>query len=347
MGTLRVKGIIELEQFWPKGEADADTTKIQLVVKGGSFEYKEDGAAKFKKTNAFKDAKSVGQVSKEVIKTRAKDGVQTITVRLQGVDAPELHYKAAPLKQSDSITKTKRAGFNKINKEEKRQHFAESASVALAAHLKSFANGKATISAVFESKVEKPFEAIDTYGRFIGNVLVGNGKDINLWLVENGWCSPAFYTSTKPEEINTFLTAWAKGKKIKGRTSQSISTNASKFDWKLIYRKPSTVKKFTIGEDKGPSIMPKIFRRQVAWAVAKKAGIANTSKNFKGHLQKTPDQLMLLKDFLQDGLTAGKMHALHEFVDAKGKILEAPEQLVFQEKPGTLLNKNGKKITAW
>ena len=91
MGILRIKGLIELDQFWPVGESDADTTKIKLLVGDNSFEYKETGTDSFKVTTAFKDAVSKGQGTTPVIKTRKKDGVQTITVRLQGVDAPELH----------------------------------------------------------------------------------------------------------------------------------------------------------------------------------------------------------------------------------------------------------------
>ncbi|MEI9911090.1 MAG: hypothetical protein WDO71_16280 [Bacteroidota bacterium] len=94
MGTLRIHGTIDLIQFWPKGSSDADTTKIKLVVGANSFEYKKEGAASFKKTNAFKGAKSRGTITADVIKTSAATGLQTITVRLQGVDAPELHFRA-------------------------------------------------------------------------------------------------------------------------------------------------------------------------------------------------------------------------------------------------------------
>jgi hypothetical protein len=87
MGILRIHGTIDIKQFWPVQESDADTTKIKLLVTQKSFEYKEDGAAQFKKTSAFDDAISKGQGSKPVIKTSAKDGSKTITVRLQGVDA--------------------------------------------------------------------------------------------------------------------------------------------------------------------------------------------------------------------------------------------------------------------
>ena len=345
MGTLRIKGVIELNQFWPLGSSDADTTKIKLKVSANSFEYRKDGQAAFKKTAVFADAISKGQGSKPVINTRKSDGVQTITIRLQGVDAPELHYSAAPLKKSTGVSDAKRKLYNDTNKD-RRQCFAESATVALAKNLKGYAsNGVA--NAVFESEVDHPFEVVDTYGRFIGNIKVGTSHDINVWLVENGWCTPSFYTSMSRREIEIFLKAWEKGKKINGRTSKAVSYDASKFDWKLLYRKPSTVTNFKIGDDKGNAIMPKLFRRQTAWMVSKKATVEAANTSFKAHLQNTPDQLVLLKDFLQQGLSSSQVHSLHDFITAKAAILKKPEELVFQEKPGTLVNAKGKKIINW
>lgn len=347
MGTLRIKGTIELNQFWPLGSSDADTTKMKLIVGEDSFQFKATGENEFKKTAVFHTAISKGITVKPVINTSKRDGVQSIIIRLQGVDAPELHYKAAPLKKSLEITDAKRKKFNDLNKE-RRQHFAESATVALAAHLKYYTTTDA-VEAIFESEVDLPFEVVDTYGRFIGNIYVGNANenDLNTWLVENGWCTPAFYTSMSKEEIAIFLSAWQKGKKIKGRTNKSIIKDATKFDWDLIYREAGTVENFAISDDKGKSIMPKIFRRQVAWMVAKKAGVITTKTSFKTQLKKSPDQLVLLNEFIANGITASKVYALHDFINDEGRILKKPEEFVFQEKPGTLVEPTNKKIIEW
>ena len=205
MGTLRISGIIELNQFWPQSSCDADTTKMKLVVGDNSFEYREDGAAVFKKTMAFKNAVSKGQGTKPVINTSVRTGDKTITIRLQGVDAPELHYQAAALKANPAISSAQRKKYNELNRIEKRQHFAESATVALMKHLKKFAQNGA-VAVWFESEVDKPFEVVDTYGRFVGDIIIGK-ESLNLWLLENGWCMPTFYTSMKKEEIENFLAA--------------------------------------------------------------------------------------------------------------------------------------------
>ena len=347
MGTLRIKGTIELNQFWPLGSSDADTTKMKLIVGDDSFQFKATGENDFKKTTVFHSAVSKGLVVKPVINTSKRDGVQSIIIRLQGVDAPELHYKAAPLKKSPEITDAKRKKFNELNKE-RRQHFAESATVALAAHLKYYTKTE-LVDAVFDSEVDYPFEVVDTYGRFIGNIYIGdaNENDLNTWLVENGWCTPAFYTSMSKEEIAIFLSAWLKGKKLNGRTSKSIIRDAGRFNWDLIYREVGTVESFAIRDDKGKAIMPKIFRRQVAWMVSKKAGVITSKTSFKAQLKKSPDQLVLLNEFIANGITASKVYALHDFITDEGRILKKPEEFVFQEKPGTLVEPTGKKIIDW
>ncbi len=347
MGTLRIHGTIDLAQFWPVGESDADTTKIKLVVGKKSFEYKKEGASKFSATNAYKDAISKGQVSKQVITTSKKTGLQTITVRLQGIDAPELHYRGAPLKTSSAISAAKRKNYNALNAE-RRQCYAETSTHALSRHLKKFATAAGVIKAVFETNVAEPADAIDTYGRFVGNIRIGS-NDINSWLVENGWGHPAFYTSMSKEEIGVFMAAWKKGKTKSNRPGKSLSLNATEFDWKLLYREPHKDNPiaFTPGEDKGKVLMPKIFRRQVAWMVSKETKVISGSTSFQAYLKKKPDQLVLLDDFLTNGINSAKVFALHEFVSTNNKVSKKPEELVFKEKSGTLENSNGQKITAW
>jgi endonuclease YncB( thermonuclease family) len=346
MGTLRIHGTIDIMQFWPFGASDADTTKIELIVGKDSFEYKRDTEKTFLKTNAFEDAISKGQGSKAVINTSKKTGIQTITVRLQGVDAPELHYRAAPLKKSTGVSDSDRKVFNDTNKE-RRQCFAESSTFALANHLKKYVDGKGLIQAVFETNVDHPFEVVDTYGRFVGNIMVSDGQDINVWLVENGWGLPAFYTSMSTDEIQIFLAAWKKGKSKKGTPSTNVSYDGNKFDWNLEYIRPSSEIQFKIGDDKGKSLMPKIFRRQTSWMVSKKAGVISSKMNFQTYLKGAPDQLILLDDFLKNGVHSSRVLNLHEFITPKNIMNKGADELVFKEKPGTLVNSKGKKIENW
>lgn len=40
-GFLKIQGRIPLEQFWPKGESDADTTNSKVEVGQGAFRFRE------------------------------------------------------------------------------------------------------------------------------------------------------------------------------------------------------------------------------------------------------------------------------------------------------------------
>jgi len=91
MGLLRVKGTIDSGQFWPKGTSDADTAVIVVAV--DAFQFQAASGGPFKTTHAFEGALVHGrQGAKAPI-----DGKGRVRVRLQGIDALELHYQPSPL----------------------------------------------------------------------------------------------------------------------------------------------------------------------------------------------------------------------------------------------------------
>lgn len=331
-GVLRVKGTIDLAQFWPDGESDADTTKIKVKVGANSFSFAADGKT-FKTTKAYFGAVVRGTSSDPVIDKQGR-----ITVRLQGIDAPELHYRAAALKQSSGVSKAKRKKFNELNKTPRRQYWAETATVALCKKLKTFGSG--TIKCEMRSLVDRPAEVIDTYGRFVGNIYAGPqfATDINVWLATQGWVYPTYYSSMTVEEIDA-LDAAAKKGKAKKRTWKSYSKAVNKFDKKLVYRKHGPI---DAAKDKGPVLMPKLYRRQVSYQMQKGAGIS--VGNFAAFLSKSPDRCFLTKEFVEQSVHTAEPRALHEFIKVNKFTLE-PQELVFKEKFSDLRTKSGAKIT--
>ena len=129
------------------------------------------------------------------------DAQSRVTVRLQGIDAPELHYKAPALRKSRSeVTATKRAAYNAENKTERRQYWGETATLALAEKLPTYGAGE--IRCAVYSFVDHPYELMDTYGRVVGNLHVGKrlGLDINRWLTEQGFAGD-FDLQRRAEEV--------------------------------------------------------------------------------------------------------------------------------------------------
>jgi endonuclease YncB( thermonuclease family) len=335
MGTLKIIGQIELKQFWPDGLSDADTSSILVSVDQDSFFYRKDNQSAYRKTKVFYDASVVGKSKSKLVKNHK------IKVRFQGIDAPELHYKAPALQADPGITISIRKKYNKKNKEF-RQNLSESAAFALRKFLKSIDDTIISCE-VLSYNVEKPREVVDTYGRFVANVNVKkNNKtyDLNVWLAQEGWVVPTFYTSMTGNEMNELLKAAQKGKK-KNRIWKYLRDDTSSFKYRQQFRKDIT--DFTIGDDFDVLLMPKLFRRQVAYEMQKKVGqFSGTISEF---LAKSKDPFYKLEDFIQEGYDA-KLYYIDEFFNGK-KFQLSPEALVFREKYSNVVNEDGAEITKW
>ena len=132
-----------------------------------------------------------------------------IKIRLQGIDTPELHYPVIGTGPWDPAKTPLRSEY--------RQPFGAGAANALHAHLQTLISGGGTVMhANFVTQIDNPADAIDSHGRFVGDIIVGTAgsKSINTWLVENGWAYPLFYDSMTVPELNTLVTAWKAGKTL-------------------------------------------------------------------------------------------------------------------------------------
>jgi endonuclease YncB( thermonuclease family) len=332
MGLLIVEGTIELAQFWPEKESDGDTTKVS--VERVAYAANEDPSAA-ETTTIFQGAKVRGKGTKEVI-----DKKNRITVRWQATDTAELHYRPlAEVSKTDPDAAAKRAAYNAINKNF-RQHLGQTATVKLHEKIESLAGGALAIPCQVTTFVDAPNQVFDTYGRFIGDITVGNGVNLNMWMLANGWAFPTFYASMRDTEIQACLAAvkQAKGKGVWKHYSQDVST----FDWKLVYDKQP----FDAKADAGPVVMPKVFRRLAAYRTNKKAKIVSGS--FESYLaaKEPPETYMRVAEFLEQGPTATPHRPFSELFK-NGKFNAKPQDLVFPEAPSVLVDANWKKITKW
>src|SRR5712675_2274002 len=91
-GLLELTGTLDLKQFWPDGTSDADTANVVIDPAAGPFQFRENLAGNPKKTHAFDTAWIHGKTTVQAIR-RNKQGATHVTIRLQGIDAPELHYQ--------------------------------------------------------------------------------------------------------------------------------------------------------------------------------------------------------------------------------------------------------------
>ena len=222
-GMLQVSGNIDLRQFWNVGESDADTVKV-AISGPNAFRFSPHEGALAAVTHAFDGATVKGKVSKPAI-----DKQNRIIIRLQGIDAPELHYRPlAPTINKKKPTAQQRTKFNASNGNF-RQRFGETASVHLATFLATA--GASPIACTVRTAVDDPSEVFDTYGRLVGDIYVtvnGREKDVNLWLCQEGWAYPTFYSSMTGEEINTLI-----GLSKSARQAKEESGNSSALPQRL------------------------------------------------------------------------------------------------------------------
>jgi endonuclease YncB( thermonuclease family) len=237
MGILRIWGTLDTAQFWPQGVSghakgsDADTIKMVVDKKRVLF----NGV----RTSALSDAYVVDMGKKNF----AINSLNTSNIRLQGVDAPELHF---PTTVKKTIAQAKNGNF--------RQAWGETASTALCKFLRrKFGTGKLTCELVSQN-IDEPQDVCDVHGRVVGNILV-EGLDINLWLLDQGWAFPAFYDGMLKDEIAEAMTR-AKQALEDGRGIWPDYKAQAFFDPDMVFRRTDE------GDgDDGPVLFPKLFRR--------------------------------------------------------------------------------------
>lgn len=334
-GLLEVRGQVRVEQFWPVGTSDADTTKIVVDVGAGAFQFRPHPGAPFNETHAFDQATVRGKTTKPAIENGQ------IVVRLQGVDAPELHYRPSAAIPKAEQTKKQREKYLELN-EDYRQRLAETATVELTQLLQQA--GPSPIPCVVTSAVDEPHEVFDTYGRMVADIIVqigGHDVNVNTWLLTQGWAFPSFYNSMSGDEIHrlTYATndAWENGRGVWPHQDDF----AKKLDFTLIFRRPSQHPVPNPATDAGPVLLPKLFRRLSTWAVNKKATMVTGS--FRTYLKDHVDQVFLTDDYLTQG-PAAQTRSLHEFLDNTGFFSLWPEELVFKESPSRLTGPGGATV---
>ena len=346
MGTLKIGGSIELNQFWPWGKSDADTTKITLTPH--SFLFKGDFDTEFNETNVFQDTKVKSVEGLVNVIKNQNTSHPHINIRLQGIDAPELHYKLYGGIHKGHLSDEEYNHLKKVNSEnEFRQYFAETATVELQKMLKSNSIDGHFIDCTFISEnITIPGDVCDVYGRFVGNILITDKSnktiDINHWLLENGWVFPAFYNSLKDQEITDLLNIYKKGQTIAGHTLQYYTSEIKTFDVTLQFRDPKENPVYNAANDKGEVILPKFFRR---WSIYQLYQLAKINiGTFKEYLEsKKEDQLILRLDLKKYRDTQKGSIPLSQIFDGK-EVIVKPEDMIFIERPSILLDKNDDEI---
>jgi len=340
-GLLQMRGSIALDQFWPSGRSDADTTKIILTVTPNAIEFRKNSSLPFHSTHVFDHAMVKGKTTKPAIKNGK------VTIRLQGIDATELHYQPSPLSKTEKtgLSAAKLNAYHLVT-HSYRQFLGATATKAL--HDFLAATGKPTLDCRVFTQIDHPDEAFDTYGRLVGDIEVpigGKTVDLNLWLVENGWAFPTFYSSMTNDEIKSILALAKTARQKKSGVWKYLSKTIGPFNFNLLEPKKNELS--VLATDKGPVILPKLYRRYTSWSARNKAKV--TGQSFQIFLAAgsngKPDACFETADFLANGVHSAAHRTFDEFIVSGKTIKFQPDGLVFSEAPSKLVGSDGKPIS--
>ena len=340
-GLLEVHGTVALAQFWPQGRADADTVNVEIGNAASTFRFRSAPEAPFKATHAFDGARVRGQYGASEVARKTSATTRLLNVRLEGIDAPELHYRATAAKK---LTAEQRKAMGSFS-HEYRQRGAESCALLMREKLAK--GGAPSVPCRVVTAVDRPGDVCDMYGRMVGTLFIGAGADefdLNEWLVRQGLALPSYWNSMDEASIETLVAAAAEArKKRRGLfASGRFTRDAVAFKFGDTYRKGTAAA--TAWNDDGESCLPKLYRRKTSWAANKKHRL--TKERFDRWLATHPDAVHLLDDYLEQGAAAAPIHQLHDFVKAS-RFTRDPFSLVYREDPSKLIDADGKTITKW
>lgn len=334
-GQLRIRGRVQLSQFWPEGESDADTVKVIMTVNQDSFEFRPSLGATWRPTPVYfaagiwenrKNKSGTKKVWRPLVRT--VDGKRQITARLQGIDAPELHYQP-PIKGGAKF----------------RQPKGETATIELARRIETLASGECT----FVTAVDLPGQAIDKYQRFVGDIVFNFGQkrqfNVNLWLASDGWAMPGIYNSMARPEIETIVDAARRAEKAELGIWPSYHAQVDALNRSLVYRRGGPV---DTRADRGNVIMPKLFRRLCAASLRDTGGWVrgDLRRDLAAHAKR--DVFRKMSDFMANGWPKGtKGEAIASLLSATDRVGLKSWDIVFREDDAKLKDKDGKELKTW
>jgi len=306
---LIIRGYFSSAQFYPQGNSDADTMNVTIATASFVDATGKETSVYGKLIKAhYEDAAAPGGPTKKPV---VKGG--GIRVRLQGIDAPELHFQAG-----ETFYRQPRGAY---------------AARRLNEALRFHGGGDDMLACEITTNVDRPSDAFDKFGRLIGNVLLGSGpekRDLNLQLLRDGLAFATIYDSMAADEITAVLEA-----ERTGRTAQNAIwkewTQQLTFDPALLAPAPHE-EVDAEQPDRGPIILPKLFRRLSSHLTG-----GRPLDTFKAALAEGGEKVFRTEEFLAGTPTPVPFA---DFVDATDpsapRFSVEPGALVFLEAPGQI-----------
>lgn len=342
-GQVKITGKIYIknrETYNGSGIKDADTIHINTYPDSVSFRpsLNEGWKTNLKVLNDCYFMSDFNGLSKIIY-----GDYSSLAIRLQGCDASELHYRA--IQNDVKLDEQQQKKFNEESKINYRQKWSGISTNELFTMLRDYFHeegNKTFVNVYMLSMVDKPSDLFDKFGRAIGDVYISDSdRNINQWLVKNGWAFHDFYNSMSKLEIQELKTigtqAFDQSSGI--MENNSYSKELVPFDSTLIF--DHNHPEIDLTQDKGKINLPKFFRKQVDYEILKKCGMSYTTlKNFISSMNR---RCYKTEEVLRDDIHA-QSYSLSDFMLENDSITVKPGDLINIESPSQLLDETGRPL---
>jgi len=351
MGFVEIPGKVDVFQYWPHGTSDVDTLKFvpnltmaRYFANGSHF----DVGAYFARGGTFQpDDENPGKEKFKSILRRA--GGVSLSVRLQGIDAPETHYSpnyregmfdgdySTWVAKHISRQKSYRQPYSKLCTD----LFANGLRNQLGVGSFNSTSPEAFVDAKVTILAEGINGAVDVYGRAVGYVtLIANGQEIvvNDFALSQGFAFCSFYGSMAIDEMKRLMQLFAAHgwDGAKSQLRKNLSNQLRDFEPELWTTKSMRdTDRDDNGGDSFPSkcFDPKLFRRCVDWLGRKEA--LNETIPLLDYMQANDEEIVLLKDFIEAGgdWSKSRKSTMGSLITKEGALSYKAGEVVFESRP--------------
>jgi hypothetical protein len=358
MGFVEIAGKVDVFQYWPNGASDVDT--LRFIADPSSATYVSDaGSTKvwafFENGGTFQpDDNKPGEVKFRPI-LRKSGGVNSFSVRLQGIDAPETHY--APNFREGMFDGDYAQWIAKhvVRQKSYRQPYGKLCTDLFASAIRTKlgigpfnpASPEVLVDAKLKILADSINGSVDVFGRVVGYVtLSGNGQEVvlNDFALAQGFAFCSFYGSMAIEEMKRLMdlyNAHGAGGAPKSQLRNNLSSQLRDLEPELwTTRSMRDTDRDDNGADsfRSKCFDPKLFRRCIDWVGRKEA--VNEPTPLLDYMRSNDEEIALIADFVgaKGDWEKSRKFAMGSLIGRDGAFRYRPGEVVFEARPVIVVN---------